>query len=68
MQKTLPTDTACDMLIDNFNEFIKNYQKFYERGTYLPARKSRKALANMIVLSRKIRKEILFDRTFNLKK
>ena len=68
MHKTLPTDTACDMLIDNFHVFIKNYQKFYESGGLFPAKKSRKALANMIVLSRKIRKEILFDRTFKLKR
>ena len=68
MTKLLPGDNSCDMLIDNFNIFIKNYQKFYEKGSSLSARKSRKALANMIVLSRRVRKEILFDKTFNVKK
>lgn len=64
MKKLLPTDNTCDLIIDNFNVFIDNYQKFYEKGSKLAARKSRKALANMIVLSRKARKEILFDKTF----
>lgn len=68
MTKLLPGDNSCDMLIDNFNVFIKNYQKFYEKGSLMSARKSRKALANMIVLSRRVRKEILFDKTFNVKK
>ena len=64
MKKLLPTDNTCDLIIDNFNVFIDNYQKFYEKGSKLAARKSRKALANMIVLCRKARKEILFDKTF----
>jgi len=68
MNKLLPTDKTCDMIIDNFHLFIENYQKFYERGNKLAARKSRKALANMIILCRQARKEILFDKTFNIKK
>lgn len=64
MNKLLPSDKSCDLLIDNFNVFIDNYQKFYDKGSKLAARKSRKALANMIVLCRKVRKEILFDKTF----
>jgi hypothetical protein len=68
MNKLLPTDKPSDMLIDNFNVFIKNYQKFYEKGSMMSARRSRKALANIIVLCRKVRKEILFDKTFKIKK
>lgn len=68
MNKLLHTDKPSDMLIDNFNIFIKNYQKFHERGGLMSARRSRKALANIIVLCRKVRKEILFDRTFKVKK
>jgi hypothetical protein len=68
MNKLLPTDKPSDLLIDNFNAFIKNYQRFHEKGSLMSARKSRKALANIIVLCRKVRKEILFDKTFNIKK
>lgn len=66
MNKLLPTDKNCDLLIDNFNIFVDNYQKFYTKGSKLAARKSRKALANMIILCRKVRKEILFDKTFKI--
>lgn len=64
MKKMLPTDNTCDLIIDNFNIFIDNYQQFYDKGTKIAARKSRKALANMVFLCRKARKEILFDKTF----
>jgi hypothetical protein len=66
MNKLLPTDKTCDLIIDNFNDFIENYQKFYDKGNKLAARKSRKALANLIILCRRARKEILFDKTYKI--
>lgn len=66
MNKLLPTDKTCDLIIDNFNDFIDNYQRFYEKGNKLAARKSRKALANLIILCRRARKEILFDKTYKI--
>lgn len=55
---------TCDQIIDEFNKYITHYQKFTMNGQKASARRARKALANLIPLSRKARREILSDITF----
>lgn len=55
---------TSDLIIDEFNKYIKYNEMFYKRGSIRSARKTRRALSALIKLSRKARKEILFELTY----